>query len=64
MQSTQFPEFGFFRLKQVLEVFPVSKSHWYEGQKAGKYPMPVKLSTGISAYRIQDIRQLVEEFGK
>lgn len=64
MQSTQIPEFGFLRLKQVLEVFPVSKSSWYEGQKAGKYPSPVKLSPGVSAYRTRDIRKLIEEAGK
>lgn len=64
MQQPQIPEYGFLRLKQVLKVFPVSKSHWYEGLKAGRYPSPVKLSTGVSAYRVEDIRKLVEEAGR
>lgn len=64
MQVIKIPEIGFLRLKQVLEVFPVSKSHWYEGVKAGKYPAAIKLSPGVTAWRASDIRQLIEEAGK
>ena len=32
------------RLKQVLEVIPVSKSSWWAGVKDGKYPASVKKS--------------------
>lgn len=64
MQVATIPESGFLRLKQVLEVFPVSKTHWYEGVKAGKYPAAIKLSPGITVWRASDIRQLIEEAGK
>jgi prophage regulatory protein len=30
------------RLKQVLEIIPVSKSSWWAGVKDGKYPASVK----------------------
>jgi len=64
MQVVRIPETGFLRLKQVLEVFPVSKSHWYEGCKSGKYPAPIKLSSQITVWRASDIRKLIEEAGK
>ena len=50
---------GFLRLPQVLKLFPVSKSVWWAGIKEGHYPAPVKLSARISAWRIEDIRQLI-----
>jgi predicted DNA-binding transcriptional regulator AlpA len=31
-------------LAEVLAIFPVSRSTWYEGVKNGKYPKAVKLS--------------------
>ncbi len=54
------PEFGFIRLKQVLRVFPVSKTRWYEGVKAGIYPAPVKLSARSSAWAVEDIKALIQ----
>lgn len=33
-----------FRLDEVLKIFPVSRSTWYEGVKRGTYPAPVQLS--------------------
>lgn len=49
------------RLKQVLEIYPVSKSHWYEGVQSGKYPQSVKLSDGITAWRESEIQNLIKE---
>ena len=64
------PETGFLRLRQILgdqkanppvpAVIPVSRSNWYAGIKAGRYPAPVKLSERCSAWRVQDIRALIE----
>lgn len=53
------PETGFVRLPDVLKVFPVSKSTWWAGVKDGRYPQPVKLGPKISAWRVQDIRELI-----
>lgn len=64
MQVNKIHEAGFLRLKQVLELYPVSKSHWYEGVKAGKYPAAVKLSPGVTAWRAGDILKLIDEAGK
>lgn len=53
------PLIGFIRIKQVLAVFPVSRSTWYEGIKSGKYPAPVKLSERTAAWRTSDIHALL-----
>jgi predicted DNA-binding transcriptional regulator AlpA len=56
------PEFGFLRLRQVLEIFPISKSAWWAGVKDGRYPAPVKLSARVSAWRVSDIKTLIEGY--
>lgn len=52
---------GFLRLKDVLRLFPVSKSTWWLGVQQGRFPKPVKLSTRISAWRVSDIQNLLEK---
>lgn len=58
------PETGFLRLPQVLNVFPIGRSSWWAGIRTGKYPAPVKLGPHTSAWRVSDIRALVEEFSR
>lgn len=53
------PDSGFLRLRQVLAVFPVSRSTWLEGVKSGRYPKQVKLGPRAVAWRIEDIRRLI-----
>ena len=38
---------------------PVSKSTWWAGVKSGRYPQPVKLGPGITAWRRSDIERLI-----
>lgn len=47
------------RLPDVLAIFPVSRSTWYQGIKDGRYPLPVKIGVRASAWRVSDIEQLV-----
>jgi predicted DNA-binding transcriptional regulator AlpA len=61
MYSSNLPEVGFVRLPDVLNVYPVSKSHWWTGVKEGRYPKPVKLGPKITAWRVEDIRALIEQ---
>jgi prophage regulatory protein len=49
------------RLPQVLERYPVSKSSWYAGIKAGRYPKPVRIGERGSAWPTETIDVLVEE---
>jgi len=53
----------FLRLKDVLKIYPVSKSTWWAGVKSGKYPQAVKLSERTTAWRASDIQNLCEKVG-
>ena len=65
------PETGFLRLSQILgnpkanpripPIIPVSKSTWWVGVKSGRFPQPIKLSPGITVWRVEDIRALIQE---
>jgi len=52
---------NFLRLKDVLKIYPVSKSTWWAGVKSGKFPASVKLSERTTAWRLSDIKKLIEE---
>jgi len=64
MSTAKLIEAGFLRLPQVLEIFPVGKSTWWQGIKSGKYPSGVKLSSRVTAWRVEDIRKLIEGASK
>jgi len=57
------PETGFVRLHAIVGptgIIPVSRSTWYAGIKDGRYPKPVRIGQRISAWRVDDIRALIE----
>jgi prophage regulatory protein len=58
-QKHPLPEEGFAKLPQVLTAIPVSKSTWFRGVAAGKYPKPVKIGVRASAWRVEEIRQCI-----
>lgn len=65
--SNQFelPTTGFLRLTSILAPrgpIPVSKSTWWAGVKAGRFPRPVKLGPRTTAWRVEDLRSLIEQF--
>lgn len=47
------------RLPEVLAIFPVSRSTWYQGIKDGRYPSPLKIGVRASAWRASQIEQLI-----
>lgn len=51
---------GFLRLPEVLRLIPVSKSTWWAGVRAGRYPSGVKLSPHCTAWRREDIIDFIE----
>ena len=51
---------GFLRLPQVLAIFPISKSAWWEGCRTGRYPKPVKLGPRTTVGRAEDIKAFIE----
>lgn len=52
------------RLRQVLELFPVSRAAWYAGVKEGRYPAQVKLGPRTVAWRHKDVARLIDSLGK
>lgn len=59
IQQAILPETGFLRLPQVLQFVPVGKSTWWAGVKDGRYPKGIKLSPRTTAWRCEDVRQLL-----
>jgi prophage regulatory protein len=61
--DNELPKTGFVRLPAIIAPhgpIPVSKSTWWAGIKAGRYPKPVKLGARITAWRVEDIRAFIE----
>jgi len=57
------PEIGFVKLPQVLQVIPVSRSTFLNKIKSGEFPAAIKLSERSVAWRVSDIKALVEKLG-
>ena len=65
------PETGFVRLPSIIgdakadppipPLYPVSRSTWWAGVRSGRYPQPVKLGPRITAWRVADIRALIDD---
>ena len=47
----------------IPALFPVSRSTWWAGVRAGRYPQPVKIGRRCTAWRVEDIRALIEGEG-
>ena len=62
IEKNLLPEVGFIRLKEILKIFPVGKSTWWNGVKSGRFPKSVKLGERITAWRVEDIRLLIEKY--
>lgn len=71
MAHNSIPESGFLREWQVIgdpqsdppipAIVPVGRSTWWAGIKAGRFPKPVKLGPRITAWRVEDIRTLIND---
>jgi predicted DNA-binding transcriptional regulator AlpA len=61
--TKQIPEIGFIKLAQVLGLIPLGRTSWLNGVKSGKYPKPVKIGARSVAWKVEDIRALVESLG-
>lgn len=62
------PSTGYLRLSQIIgnsrqgvpAIIPISKSAWWNGIKEGRYPQGHKLGPRTTAWRVEDIRALIE----
>ncbi len=70
-QIHQIPETGFLRLPQIIgnskthtpALLPIGRTTFLNGVKSGRYPKPVKLGVRSVAWRVEDIRALIENLG-
>lgn len=68
------PQTGFLRLHQIVgnpkanppipPIIPVCKSTWWAGVKTGKFPKGHKLGPRTTAWKVEDIRALIEQVGQ
>lgn len=45
----------------IPALIPTSKSTWWAGVRSGRFPKPVKIGERITAWRVEDIRALIEQ---
>ena len=70
MSQNSLPVYGFLRLNQIVgdpkadppipPIIPVGKSTWWLGVKEGRFPKPVKLGPRTTVWRVEDIKNLIE----
>lgn len=58
-QALVLPDTGFVRQRLLLRFVPFSKSTLWRLVKAGEFPAPVKLSTGITAWKAEEVRSWI-----
>lgn len=51
----------FLRLRQVLNLIPVSKSTWWKGVKTGRFPKASKLGPRTTVWRESEISALIRD---
>ena len=54
------PAVAYVRLPQILNIFPVIKNAWREKCRRDAFSKPVKIAPRTSAWRVEDIRALME----
>ena len=65
------PETGVLRLPQIIgdkstdpptpAIIPLSKSSIWQMVKEGRFPRPVKLGERCTAWRVEDLRQWIQD---
>ncbi len=70
MSVNQIPLTGYLRIWQIIgdkkanppipPLIPVSAATWWNKVRSGHYPQPVKLGPRITAWRVEDVRKLIE----
>ncbi|WP_107804582.1 helix-turn-helix transcriptional regulator [Nitrosomonas oligotropha] len=60
--SRELPITGYIRQSQLIPaIVPFSSATLWRKVKAGTFPHPVKLSTRVTAWRVDDIRKWMQE---
>ena len=64
----QLPQSGLVRLAAILgnpargiaPLYPVGRTTWHEGVKSGRFPKPIRIGERAVAWRVEDIRSLIQ----
>jgi prophage regulatory protein len=59
--SSELPAEGFIRADTLLRIVPYSKATLWRKVKNGTFPLPLKLSERITAWRVEDIREWIAD---
>jgi len=67
MINSTIPSSGYLRMHHLIgkpkdnipAIVPVSKATIWNWIKQGKFPKPIKLSKGVTAWRVEDIREYI-----
>ena len=59
------PDDAFVRLRQLMEhrLVPFSPTTTWRKCRQGEFPLPIKVSLGITAWRVGDIRNYLKKLG-
>ena len=49
-----------YRIKQVLEVIPVSKTTWWNGVRDGRFPKPIK-NGRMTFWKSEDLESFMDK---
>lgn len=68
--STNLPDTGFIRQSQlvgnkskgVTGVIPFSPATLWRKVSSGEFPAPVKLSAGVTAWKVEDVRAWIAKY--
>lgn len=70
MTNAQISATGFMTLRQIIgdkktntpAIIPVGPTTWWNGIREGRYPQGVKISARRTAWRAEDIQNLLNSF--
>jgi len=68
--TNKLPDAGYLRVWQIIgdkkanppipALIPVSPATWWNKVRSGEYPQPVKLGPRITAWKVSDIKKMLE----
>ena len=71
--SPQLPVIGFLKIKQIIgspksippipALLPIGRTTFLNRVKSGEYPQPIKLGVKSTAWRVEDILELISKVG-
>jgi predicted DNA-binding transcriptional regulator AlpA len=58
------PATGYVRMRQLVEIVPLSRPTIWRWVKLRKFPMPVRIDNKVTVWRLEDIHAWMREKGR